>query len=310
MAVYKVIQDIEAEDKLLGPLTLKGLIYAAIAGLCAFINFRLLMIGTPLKWVFIFAFLMPMILFGVLASPLGRDQPTEVWLLSRIKFFLKPRKRLWDQLGNPELVTITAPKKIDHALTKDLTPNEVDSRLKALALTLDTRGWAIKNVNVNLNTTPAAVLGPEENSDRLISGMVFKPGADSVDIEPSDDMLDEASNPVAQKFTYMMQQADETRKHGLIDKIRGIIHAEEDPETQPPVGLLSGMGDQASAARAQKKGRGRSCASREDRKGEIKIRQRAHPSPSKTRNSQKGHQTQRRAPKTKIQHRDTSRSSC
>ena len=31
MAVYKVIQDIEAEDKLLGPLTLKQFIFAVIA---------------------------------------------------------------------------------------------------------------------------------------------------------------------------------------------------------------------------------------------------------------------------------------
>jgi hypothetical protein len=64
MAVYKVIQDIEAEDKLLGPLTLKGFIYAMIAGTCAYINFRLLMVGTPLKWVFILMFAMPMILFS------------------------------------------------------------------------------------------------------------------------------------------------------------------------------------------------------------------------------------------------------
>jgi hypothetical protein len=85
MAVYKVIQDVEAEDKLLGPLSFKALVYAGIAGTCAFINFRLFLIGSPLKWLFIIMFAIPMILFGVLAAPLGREQPTEVWLLSRIK---------------------------------------------------------------------------------------------------------------------------------------------------------------------------------------------------------------------------------
>jgi hypothetical protein len=49
MAVYKVIQDVEAEDKLLGPLTLKGFIYALIAATCAFIEFKLVFIGSPLK---------------------------------------------------------------------------------------------------------------------------------------------------------------------------------------------------------------------------------------------------------------------
>src|ERR1700759_873586 len=99
MAVYKVIQDVEAEDKLLGPLTFKSFIYAIIAGICAYVNFRLVLIGSPIKWVFILMFLAPMVLFGVLASPLGRDQPTEVWLLSKIRFYLKNRKRIWDQEG-------------------------------------------------------------------------------------------------------------------------------------------------------------------------------------------------------------------
>src|SRR5665213_3625195 len=157
MAVYKVIQDVAAEDKLLGPLSFKGFIYALIALLCAYINFRLLFIGSPLKWVFILAFLLPMLLFGVLASPLGRDQPTEVWLLSKIKFFFKPRKRIWNQSGIEELVTITAPKKIEQRLTKDISQTEVQSRLKTLASTLDTRGWAIKNVDLNLNSSPGTV---------------------------------------------------------------------------------------------------------------------------------------------------------
>lgn len=39
MATYKVIQDIEAEDKLVGPLTLRQFIYAAIAAVCAYISF-------------------------------------------------------------------------------------------------------------------------------------------------------------------------------------------------------------------------------------------------------------------------------
>src|SRR5438105_15750180 len=120
MAVYKVIQDIEAEDKLVGPLTFKGLIYAAITVGLGFINFKIMSTSAlgPLKWGLVFIFLLPMLLFGVLASPLGGDQPTEVWLLSRIKFMLKPHLRIWNQLGLIELVRITVPKKIDKQLTK------------------------------------------------------------------------------------------------------------------------------------------------------------------------------------------------
>ena len=78
MAVYKVIQDIEAEDKLLGPLTLKGFIYASITVLLGFINFKLVTAyslgGT--RFLFLAVFIWPMLLFAVLASPLGGEQPT------------------------------------------------------------------------------------------------------------------------------------------------------------------------------------------------------------------------------------------
>jgi len=41
MATYKVIQDIEAEDKLLGPMTLRQFIYAVIVVVMGFVAFRL-----------------------------------------------------------------------------------------------------------------------------------------------------------------------------------------------------------------------------------------------------------------------------
>lgn len=257
MAVYKVIQDIESEDKLLGPLTLKGFIYAAIAGLCIFIEFRLLFIGTPLKFVFMFIFALPAILFGTLASPLGREQPTEVWLLSRIKFFFKARKRTWDQSGLEELVTITAPKRIERMLTKDLTPGEVDSRLKALAMTLDTRGWAIKNINVNLNTNNLPTSGVQDDSDRLVASPGMDSGGPSADVHPADDILDERNNPTAQKFVTMMLQAEDERRHGIMDTLRGIVSHDEATaakDTGPaPLGALSGMSQKAKEQREWRK---------------------------------------------------------
>ncbi|MGH7156736.1 MAG: PrgI family protein [Candidatus Saccharimonadales bacterium] len=232
MAVYKVIQDIESEDKLLGPLTLKGFIYAIIAGTCAFIEFKLLLIGSPLKWLFILIFAIPMILFGVLASPLGRDQPTEVWLLSRIKFFLKPHKRIWDQEGMDELVTITVPKRKEIRLTKDLTPNEVQSRLKTLALTLDTRGWAIKNVDVNLSVPEVQAKNSAVESDRLVGTAGMPQQMPVADVHAGDDIMDEKNNPTAQKFETMMKHAEAERKRDLLSSLKGLIN---DGDKKKPV---------------------------------------------------------------------------
>jgi hypothetical protein len=218
MAVYKVIQDIEAEDKLLGPLGLKGLVYAGITATLGFINLRLLESGMgPLKWLVVFALLLPMILFGVVASPLGGDQPTEVWLLSRIRFFLKPHLRVWDQSGIKQLVTITAPKKEIKQLTKGFSQDEVNSRLQALALTLDSRGWAVKNVTVNLNDS--AALNYQSDSDRLIETSDVAKEAPEIDVQAADDILDENNNPTAQKFKTCMDKADIDRRQALRTKL-------------------------------------------------------------------------------------------
>lgn len=223
MAVYKVIQDVEAEDKLIGFLSFKGFIYAIIAGVSAFISFRILILGTPIKWALFPIFVFPALLFGVLASPLGRDQPTEVWLLSKIKFLLKPRNRTWDQEGLEELVTVTAPKRVDQHLTKDITQTEVHSRLKTLASTLDTRGWAIKNVDTNLNTVLPNNPAISRSSDRLVANAGYTQSAPVIDVHPSDDIMDERNNPTAQKFASLMQDADQKRRQNIKDTMDNLI---------------------------------------------------------------------------------------
>jgi hypothetical protein len=230
MAVYKVIQDIEAEDKLLGPLTLKGFVYAGVAAMCGFIEFKLFLIGSPIKYLFILLFAFPTALFGVLASPLGREQPTEVWLLSRIRYFLKPRERIWDQEGMSQYVTVTAPKKQEVILTKNLSQNEVQSRLKTLATTLDTRGWAIKNIDVNLSVPEETAENSTAESDRLVGSGGVPQQMPVVEVHAADDILDEKNNPTAKKFDTMMKQADAKRRHGVLSALRG---PEDDGKTPP-----------------------------------------------------------------------------
>lgn len=246
MAVYKVIQDVEADDKLIGFLTLKGFIYAVISGLSAFIEIRLLISGLgPIRWVLMLAFLGPMILFGVLASPLGRDQPTEVWLLSRIRFFLKPHIRIWNQSGVKNLVTITVPKRIEHQLTKNLSQAEVHSRLQALASTLDSRGWATKNVNVNAAPAPNYLENSETDSDRLVEASSLPQTEQVIDVHAADDILDEQNNATAQKFANLMQKADDDRKKNIADKVNAAI---SDQFSAPQPSVDSTFLDQSAAS--------------------------------------------------------------
>src|SRR5487761_512815 len=144
MATYKVLQDIEAEDKILGPLTLRQFIYALACAAFLYICF----ISLSQHATYLLAIFLPPALFtGFFAYPFGRDQPTEVWALAKIRFLFLPRQRIWDQSGVKELVTITVPKKVERILTNGLSETEVQSRLQALANTIDSRGWAIKNID-------------------------------------------------------------------------------------------------------------------------------------------------------------------
>lgn len=221
MAVYKVIQDVEAEDKILGPLSLKQLIFAAIAAGTIFIAFRLV-VATGAIYAAIPFF--PIILaFGVLAAPLGRDQPTEMWLAAQIRFYTKPRTRIWDQSGIKNLVTITAPVRQEKIYTDGLDQQQVRSRLKALSNTLDSRGWAVKNVDLNLNTTDAY---NNYQTDRLVDPSSLPIMVSDVDVRASDDILDVSNNETAQHFDELMQQSSKSHHEELKAKMQAAVIAQ------------------------------------------------------------------------------------
>lgn len=213
MAGYKVIQNIEAEDKLLGPLTLRQFIYGVVAAVCLYLGYFLASHGAS----FMLALFLPMAaIAGFFAFPWGRDQPTEIWALAKIRFMLKPRRRVWNQSGVKELVTITAPKKVAINYTNGLSQEEVKNRLQALASTIDTRGWAIKNANINFNFQPATVT----MSDRLLAPTSLPKPVEETDVKAADDILDERNNVGAQRLQTMIDQSAKEHRDRLIKSLQ------------------------------------------------------------------------------------------
>lgn len=145
MAVYKVPQDVEADDKLLGPFSFRQFIYLIIVAMAIGIGYVLSQI-----FVGLVIFVLPIIVFfGALALPLKKDQPMETYLAALISFyFLKPRKRLWQPDGLEALVEITAPKTAEPILTKDITQQEAKARLNYLSDIVESDGWAVRGVGV------------------------------------------------------------------------------------------------------------------------------------------------------------------
>lgn len=208
MATYKVLQDIEAEDKLLGPLTARQCIYAAIGVVSCYLSYLVAANGAA----FLIVFLLPFIGFGFFfAFPWTKQQSTEVWALARVRFALKPRRRIWDQNGTKNLVTVTAPVQVE-TRRQNLSEREVVSRLQALANTIDSRGWAVKNVPVSLYTAP----NHASASDRLIAGgggLMGTPGPGTYD---STDIFDVAANPLAGELESKMVAAANNKRQQLV----------------------------------------------------------------------------------------------
>jgi hypothetical protein len=214
MATYKLIQDVEAEDHILGPLTLRQFLF----GLGAALLYYLSVLSATHSAAFLLVVLVPIALFCTFfAFPFGKDQSTEVWALAKLRFFLKPRKRIWDQSGIKQLVTVTAPKRIERVLTNGLSETEVSSRLHALANTLDSRGWAVKNVNVSSFSNPNPFMS--QSSDRLIDMNSLPQEVPNYEIHASDDMLDATSSPVAQQFEQMIAQSEQAHRQQLITQL-------------------------------------------------------------------------------------------
>ena len=146
MAVHTVPQDVETDDKILGPFNLRQFLYLiAVVALGGF--------AYLLGRIFIALAIIPvpfMMFFLILALPLKKDQPMETYLAAKISFLTKNNKRIWTPGQSETTILITTPKKVEESRAKGLSRQEVSRRLSFLADIVDTEGYAIKGTNPNL----------------------------------------------------------------------------------------------------------------------------------------------------------------
>jgi len=203
MAQYKIPQDVEAEDKLIGPFSFRQFIYLGVAALA-------IGAGVGLWQIFPGLIIIPLpivILFLALALPLRKDQPMETYLVAVIRYFLKPRKRLWQPEGSIGLVTIVAPKVVEVQLTKQVGGAAAAAQLGYLAQVVDTQGWAsrgVVNPAISMNDTAYA------------------------EAQQAEDILDENTN-VARTFETMIDRTTDEYKSTLREQFQEQI-AQAPPE--------------------------------------------------------------------------------
>lgn len=143
MASYKVPQDVEADDKLLGPFSFRQFIYLMIV-------LGMIVLGVALFKIFPLLIIIPIpigLFFLILALPLKKDQPMETYLAAILSFYFKPRKRFWIPGQSESTILITAPKKVEANRVRDITEEEAGHRLSFLSAIVDSEGYAIHSAN-------------------------------------------------------------------------------------------------------------------------------------------------------------------
>ena len=204
--MYKVPQDVEAEDKLLGPFSFRQFVFLIIAVVSLGAAYILARILLPLGLIPV-----PIALFfGALALPLRKDQPMEVYLAAVISFMLKPKKRLWQPDGIEYLVEVTAPKTEETTRRNSYDQEEVQRRLSYLANLVDSRGWSIRGVN---------------DPDSPMQADLYN------EAQAAFDPLDEAG-ATAQNITNLINQSDARRRQAMIQTMSAAQQiAPDDPQS-------------------------------------------------------------------------------
>ena len=208
MAVYKVPQDVEAEDKLLGPFSFRQFIYLVVAvhvgGLVYFLGkifIGLAIIPLPIS-----------IIFLVLALPLKKDQPMEVYAAAILSFYLKPRRKLWEPDGILTMVEFTNDGPIDKEYSPDITFNEARQRISYLSNLVDSNGEIIRT---------QGIANPSLQAD------VSAESTQVEDIHDDDAMIN-------QKFDAMINRHNQARREQILENLsNGYTGVENNQQPAP-----------------------------------------------------------------------------
>lgn len=218
MASYKVPQDVEADDKLLGPFTFRQFIYLIIVAMA-------IAMAWGLAQLFVGLAIIPLpiiIFFGALALPLRKDQPMEIYMAAIVSFYIKPRLRIWDPDGIDSYIEISAPKVVEEQRTKDISETEAERRFSYLADIVDTQGWAIRGA--------ANSAGSPINTDLYLEA------------QEATDVLD-TNTIMAHSFDQMMAQSTEKMKEEARQRMfqpaepTPVVAPQQQPAFLPPAPL-------------------------------------------------------------------------
>jgi len=202
---YKVPQNVEAEDKIIGPLTFKQFIYAIIGVFWGLLSFALLRKLIPVMIVVGFP---PTLLFLLLAFFTRDGQNFEQLLIALVSFTVNPRRRLWskDDVGESFKVE---PTKHEAEQTQR-NPADVRSQLERIASMVDSRGWE----------TPVASSAFQPATAAAAPTAASTPTALATEPPPSEDILDLQNSPQALNLSQLINTAAQDVRQEAMEQMK------------------------------------------------------------------------------------------
>ena len=230
MAQYKVPQDVEADDKLIGPFSFRQFVYLLIAA-------GLIALAVGLFQLFPLLAIIPIpfaLFFLALALPLKKDQPMETYLAALVSYYLKPRTKVWMSGQKESTILITAPKIKEDKRTRDITGEEATHRLSFLADIVDTGGYAIKGAGASpMREDLVAEANATPDMFEAYQSQVLNRVIDQDKMSRHDDAVKEMRNAIQRNKTAFQGDLDEPNVGGE----RVIRRAETAPATPEPVNV-------------------------------------------------------------------------
>lgn len=231
MGQYKVPQNVETEDKILGPLSIKQFIYVIIALLWAFLMWRVFSFSILIAIVFAF----PVTGFFLMLGFGQREGvPFEDFVVAFIRFLIVPRKRMWIKDDSKEVIVKDTPKKDNsqNVANKNVTAGQ----LKQLASIIDTRG-NFKDPSISLpdNENEADIYASRIIGPAQVGGATAATQAGVVASQATtarDDVLDENSAHAAQ-VNQMLQSAEQSTRKAAVEQMQQATQQKAQPQTKP-----------------------------------------------------------------------------
>lgn len=231
MGQYKVPQNVEAEDTILGPLTIKQFIYVVIAIGWGFLCWRVFGVAPIIAVFLTLPISGPLLALGLIRR---EGQSFETYFLAMIRFMIVPRQRTW--LKDNAKVTLMEPEKPKETteMPSSKDPAQVHDELRKLTSIIESRGRLPKGADVqaaDANVAASAI------SQRVVTPEATQVASEIISTKvsaPRVDMLDMQHNPQAVKVGEMLQSTSTDLKTQAIANMQKAAASPAPQQAQAP----------------------------------------------------------------------------